>query len=67
MSKMKDLAYEIEQLYIEGMNAGQISRQLKCSKHLVLDWIASNIRPFDEWPKQAQDRLIADIQNPARV
>lgn len=68
MSKMAELAYDIEQLYIEGLNAGQIARELDCPKGLVLDWIASNmLRPFDEWSTDAQSRLIADLQNPARV
>ena len=40
MSKMAELAYDIEQLYIEGLNAGQIARQLNCPKEIVLDWIA---------------------------
>jgi len=40
MSKMSELAYDIEQLYIEGLNAGQIARELNCPKEIVLDWIA---------------------------
>ena len=40
MSKMAELAYDIEQLYIEGLNAGQIARELNCPKQIVLDWIA---------------------------
>ena len=40
---MSDLAYDIEQLYIEGKNAGQIARELNCPKELVLDWIAGNM------------------------
>lgn len=67
MSKMKELAYDIEQLYIEGKNIGQIARELDCPKSMVVDWIADNLRPFDEWNMDAQARLIADIQNPARV
>lgn len=62
MSKMAELAYDIEQLYIEGLNAGQIARQLNCPKEIVLDWIADQgIRPFDEWDVDAQERLIRDI------
>ena len=41
MSKMAELAYDIEQLYIEGLNAGQIARQLNCPKEIVLAWIES--------------------------
>jgi len=59
---MSDLAYDIEQLYIEGLNAGQIARQLNCPKELVFDWIASNaLKPFDEWDVDAQERLIRDL------
>lgn len=39
MSKMSELAYEIEQLYIEGHSARQISRLLNCPQKLVEDWI----------------------------
>lgn len=62
MSKMSELSYDIEQLYIEGMNAGQIARELNCPKELVLHWIADQgCKPFDEWDEQAQDRLIKDV------
>lgn len=36
---MKDLAYDIEQLYIEGKNVGQIARELNCDRSLVYDWL----------------------------
>lgn len=59
---MSELAYDIEQLYIEGLNAGQIARELECPKELVLDWIAAQgLKPFDEWSSDAQNRLINDI------
>jgi len=62
MSKMSELAYDIEQLYIEGLNAGQIARELKCPKELVLNWIADQgCKPFDEWSEDAQNRLIRDL------
>lgn len=62
MSKMSELAYDIEQLYIEGLNAGQIARELNCPKELVLDWIAEQgCKPFDEWSEDAQNRLINDV------
>ena len=67
MSKMSELAYDIEQLYIEGLNAGQIARELNCDKSLVLDWIAEqSLRPFDEWDVDAQERLIKDLYNSAK-
>jgi DNA-directed RNA polymerase specialized sigma24 family protein len=39
MSKMAELAYDIEQLYIEGMSARQIANELDCPVELVLGWI----------------------------
>ena len=62
MSKMAELAYDIEQLYIEGLNVGQIARGLKCPKEIVLAWIANHgLTPFDEWEDRAQKRLIKDL------
>lgn len=62
MSKMSELAYDIEQLYIEGLNVGQIARALKCPKELVVAWIANHgLAPFDEWEDRAQKRLIKDL------
>lgn len=64
-TSMSDLAYDIEQLYIEGLNAGQIARELNCPKELVLDWIADQgCKPFDEWDVDAQERLIQDLYSP---
>ncbi len=68
MSKMSELAYDIEQLYIEGLNAGQIARELNCPKEIVLDWIAEqSLKPFDEWDEDAQERLIKDLYDPAKI
>lgn len=62
MSKMKDLAYDIEQLYIEGKNAGQIARALGVPASMVLDWIADHgLKPFSKWDKKAQQRLMDDL------
>jgi len=64
MSKMSELAYDIEQLYIEGLNVGQIARQLNCRRQIVLDWIAGNgLKAFDEWSTDAQQRLIRDVMH----
>ena len=44
MSKMSELAYDIEQLYIEGLNARYIARELNCPVDIVLAWIeAQNV------------------------
>ena len=39
MSKMAELAYDIEQLYIEGLSAKRIAKQLGCPVALVEAWI----------------------------
>jgi len=36
MSRMSELSYDIEQLYIEGLTARQISAELGCPIELVL-------------------------------
>lgn len=62
MSKMAELSYDIEQLYIEGLNAGQIARELNCPKEIVLQWIADQgCKPFDEWPEPSKEALIRNI------
>ena len=40
MSKMSDLAYDIEQLYIEGHSAKMIASLLECPIELVLGQLA---------------------------
>ncbi len=42
MSKMAELAYDIEQLYIDGMGPKGIARTLNCPIEIVLEWIESN-------------------------
>ena len=42
MSKMAELAYDIEQLYIEGYSPKSIAVQLECPLSVVYDWIESN-------------------------
>ena len=42
MSKMADLAYDIEQLYIEGFGARSIAVELECPIEIVYGWIESN-------------------------
>ena len=39
MSKVAELAYDIEQLYIEGYSAVSIAAQLNCPLEIVQDWI----------------------------
>jgi len=42
MSKMADLAYDIEQLYIDGYSAAQIAIQMNCPIGVVKGWIEGN-------------------------
>jgi len=42
MSKLAELAYDIEQLYIEGFSPKSISVQLECPLSVVYDWLESN-------------------------
>ena len=39
MRKMSELAYDIEQLYIEGMSPKSIARVLECPLEVVYQWI----------------------------
>jgi hypothetical protein len=39
MSKVSELAYDIEQLYIEGHSARAIAMILECPMEMVLAWI----------------------------
>jgi transposase len=42
MSKVAELAYDIEQLYIDGMSASQIAQELDCPIGIVRGWIEGN-------------------------
>jgi hypothetical protein len=42
MSKVAELAYDIEQLYIEGMSAAGIAAELNCPIGIVKGWIDGN-------------------------
>jgi hypothetical protein len=39
---MAELAYDIEQLYIEGYSPKSIAVQLECPLELVYDWLETN-------------------------
>ena len=39
MSKLAELAYDIEQLYIEGCHPTKIARLLDCPLGMVYDWL----------------------------
>lgn len=42
MSSLKDMIYDIEQLYIEGFSAKQIAEELNCPVGVVKGWIKGN-------------------------
>jgi transposase len=42
MSKVAELAYDIEQLFIEGFSPKSIAAQLNCPLSTVYDWIEGN-------------------------
>jgi hypothetical protein len=41
MSKLADVAYDIEQLYIEGLHPTKICRELDIPLTMVYDWLES--------------------------
>jgi len=41
MSKLAELAYDIEQLYIEGLHPTKIAKELDCPLTVVYDWLES--------------------------
>jgi hypothetical protein len=55
MSKLAELAYDIEQLYIEGLHPTKIAKELDCPLSMVYDWLEEqslgeceeNYSPFD--------------------
>lgn len=48
MSKVAELAYDIEQLYIEGHSPKMIAQMLECPVEIVYDWIESESLGADE-------------------
>jgi hypothetical protein len=52
MSIMKDLAYDIEQLYIEGFNSRAIAQELGCPIEIVLGALeAMNVKDVADVPQ----------------
>jgi uncharacterized protein YjcR len=49
MSKMADLSYDIEQLYIEGYSPKTIALMLECPAIMIYNWLdENNIRDDSE-------------------
>jgi len=56
MSKVAELAYDIEQLYIEGMSARQIANELDCPIKMVLAALEEmNVEDVAEVPQEGYD------------
>jgi hypothetical protein len=59
MSKMAELAYDIEQLYIEGFSPKAIAVQLECPLSVVYDWLEdvgmSDAEDVAETPQSNED------------
>jgi hypothetical protein len=52
MSKMSDLSYDIEQLYIEGYSPKTISIMLECPIDLVYGWLENESLDVAEVPQE---------------
>lgn len=48
MSKVAELAYDIEQLYIEGYSPKSIAIQLGCPLTMIYDWLEENSLSTEE-------------------
>ena len=48
MSKMAELAYDIEQLYIDGLHPTKIAKELDCPLTVVYDWLESQSLGVEE-------------------
>jgi len=60
MSKMAEIAYDIEQLYIEGYSPKSISVQLGCTLEMVYDWLEQNSVTESKADAADWDELEAD-------
>ena len=49
---MSDLAYDIEQLYIDGFSPSRIAKILECPVGLVFDWLEENGFGVAEEPQE---------------
>ena len=55
MSTLKDLAYDIEQLYIDGFNSRAIANELNCPIEIVLGALeAMSVEDVAETPQEEE-------------
>jgi transposase len=64
MSKVAELAYDIEQMYIEGYSPKSIAAMLECPLTMVYDWLESNSLTEAKADAQSWDELEADEFDP---
>ena len=64
MSKMAELAYDIEQLYIEGYSPKSIAVQLECPLSVVYDWLEETNVSDTKADAAEWDELEADEYSP---
>jgi hypothetical protein len=68
MSKLDEVAYDIEQLFIEGASPGQIAKDLGISLTMVYDWIEANGCDADPDPwTEIEDPHLVDISPYATI
>jgi hypothetical protein len=60
MSKVAELAYDIEQMYIEGYSPKTIAAMLECPLTMVYDWLESNSLTEAKADAAEWDELEAD-------
>lgn len=56
MSRLAELSYDIEQLYIDGFSPSRIANILECPPSIVYDWLEENSMGTDvaEVPQDAE-------------
>ena len=64
MSKVAELAYDIEQLYIEGYSPKSIAVQLECPLVMVYDWLEANSVAESKADAAEWDELEAEEYSP---
>jgi hypothetical protein len=64
MSKVAELAYDIEQLYIEGYSPKSIAVQLECPLTMVYEWLEANSVTESKADAAEWDELEAEEYSP---
>ena len=65
MSKMAELDYDIEQLFIDGLTAKQIAEQLDCPIEIVQGWIDNVSAEMDEFePPELEVYGLEEVYSP---